>query len=198
MDKAMVLAICLLAIAPTRPANADASRNDMDAEVTDTFNQAKVIIQALQNLEAPPNVSPIKYRTTINKSPDPLAAKKIKVNQNPPQTSAAWMAKHLGPDKRNTVFSSFVVSIDELTPTSYRVSVVSTEYCEEIQVKDRLTKKIIAWKNLDDEKAFSIDVTNHRLDKKFSLSIAVLKEGNLNYAYVPLLDEGGDTEKINP
>jgi hypothetical protein len=108
-----------------------------------------------------------------------------------PLSPPAFVGRHLGPFMRETVFSDFTVSVQETTPTAFLVSVISSEFCEEIQVKDSSSKAILAKRSLDDEKAFSIQVSGHALDDKVALSIGVLRDGNLNYAFLPLLEGTG-------
>jgi hypothetical protein len=186
-SKKMMLASLFLMLTPITHLGAKATVKDMRDGVEDAFNQAKIIVQALQDLEAPP----------VSVLPELPKTKKQKLNgiqayQNlPALTPQTTGLRRLGPFKRTTVFANFDLTVEELTETSFRVSVVASDFCEEIQVKEASTRIILAKHNLDDERAFSIEVRGHRLDQNLSLSIAVLKEGSLNYAFVPLLDSPG-------
>jgi hypothetical protein len=187
--------LCLSIAMTSSPLLANpASRKDMQDGVDDTFNQVEVIIQALQDLEGPPKSLALKFGYPKEK-PNQRNRTSVAASGKMPKP---WQARHFGPFKRSTVFSNFNVCVDELSPSSFRVSVTSSEYCEDVQVKDRLTKKILARKNLDDENAFSIEVQNHGIENKYALSIAVLREGNLSYAYVPLLGDENPSQGGRP
>ena len=197
------LALGLALASATARANGPAAPPDREAGVQDSFAQATALIQSLADLAPPPKIYQFKPDAlararrmrlglashTGAKAPvGPVAAAgAAAVPLSPP----AFVGRHLGPFKRQTVFSDFTVSVQETTPSAFQVSVISSEFCEEIQVKDSSSKQVLAKRSLDDEKAFSIQFNGHALDDKVALSIGVLRDGNLNYAFLPLLEGTG-------
>jgi hypothetical protein len=205
--RAVVALGLVLAAGAARADDAPSGPPDREAGVKDAFAQAAAMIQGLSDLAPPAKVYRFKPEAQARArrvqgrapgraggrrpGPQPVAPAAVSgsaVSVSPP----AFAGRHLGPFNRRTVFSDFTVSVDETGPKTFTVSVVSSEFCEEVVVKDSSTKAILAKRSLDDEKAFSIQVSGHALDDKAALSVGVLKDGSLNYAFLPLLTGTGD------
>lgn len=163
----------------------------------DAIAQATAILHGLKDMTTPaepyqlPAGRPSTFRSRRSRRPNRPSARSI--------APTAWKGRDIGPVKRTTVFGAFDVTIHEISPTSFQVSIVSVNYCEEIVAKDRKTGQVLAKKSLDDQKVFDVTVTNHPLDDDVVLSIAVddaNDPNNLYRALVPLL-QGTDLEVIH-
>jgi hypothetical protein len=194
----MLLGVCLaagVAAAPLMHANSD----EMEADVSDAFGRATMIVQGLETMSTAAEPYAVQERSAAmphGHAVKVAAAKAVKVEAAPAQ---AWAGRHIGPIERKTVFAVFQITVDETSPTSFDVSVISSDFCEEVVVKDRHTQKILAKQSKDDEKLFKVSIVGHALTDDIELSIAVLDpndSNSLHYAAVPVL--GGTDLKVNP
>ena len=205
--RAVVALGLALAAGMARADDAPAGPPDREAGVKDAFAQASALVQGLADMAPPAKLYRFKpeaqarARRTQLRAPGRVASRRPSQQLGAPASVSgsaasvsptAFVGRHLGPFNRRTVFADFTVSVDETAAKAFTVSVVSSEFCEEIVVKDSSSKAILAKRPLDDEKAFSIQVSGHALDDKAALSVGVLKDGSLNYAFLPLLTGTGD------
>jgi hypothetical protein len=182
--------------APWKSAREDEIEKDLD----DSFARVTMIVEGLASLSTAPEPYALPAADGGGSSrPKPKAAIKAPPPKQSLPPTPAWIGRHLGPIERQTVFAVFQVTVDETSPTSFDVSVISSAFCEEVVVKDRRSQKVLATQSKDDEKLFRVSVFGHPLDESVELSIAVLDPNDANslhYAAVPLL--GGTGLELTP
>ena len=173
-----------------------ATPDDMKTAVADSFARATMIIQGLADMTTAAQPYALAQRSDGGeahaKRHRHRGAAKAALSSAAPKP--AWQGRHIGPLERKTVFAVFQVTIDETSPTSFGLTVISSGFCEEVDVKDRHTQKVLAKESLDDEKLFKISVAGHALDPNVELSIGVLDPNDpdsLHFAAVPVLDGTG-------
>lgn len=168
-----------------------ATPKEMDQDLDADFQRSAAIINGLSQLTTPAMPYKIEKveRHAVARRRKEKRAKAWVVKQLPTPVPA-WKGRHIGPLDKETVFGSYQITVDETSPTSFDVTVISSAYAEEIVVKDRRTDKVLLRQSEDDQKFFKVSVTGHPLDNSIMLSIAVLDpndNNSLHYAAVPLL-----------
>jgi hypothetical protein len=197
------LAALIVMVAVSGPLAADgntpahATPEDMEAGVSQSFSRATMLVQGLSALTTAADPYTIVDQTKQRPEPKKKAAP-VKVVPTVVPTPA-WIGRHLGPLDRQTVFADFKITVNETSPKSFDVTVISSAFCEEVVVKDRHTQAILARQSFDDEKLVKVSVSNHPLDETIELSLGVLDPNDsniLNHASVPLL--GGTGIHVTP
>jgi hypothetical protein len=169
----------------------------MKTAVADSFARATMIIQGLADMTTAAQPYVLAQGSDDGEAHAKRhrhrgGAAKAALSAAAPKT--VWQGRHIGPLERKTVFAVFQVTIDETSPLSFGLTVISSGFCEEVDVKDRHTQKVLAKESLDDEKLFKISVAGHALDQNVELSIGVLDPNDsdsLHFAAVPVLDGTG-------
>ncbi|HTB22611.1 MAG TPA: hypothetical protein VK914_07895 [bacterium] len=179
---------------PTVPRHA--TPDDMELSVADAFDRATTVIQGLADMTT------AAQPYDLGQADGDSEAHRARHHRHSPAKAAAplavpgpvWRGRHIGPLERSTVFAVFQVTVDETSPHSFDVTVISSGFCEEVDVKDRGTQKVLATESLDDEKLFKVSVAGHALDGNVELSIGVLDPDDpdsLHFAAVPILGGTG-------
>src|ERR1700733_1652271 len=154
----MLKLLLFIFVSLSSAASATATAQDQDRDVSDAFSNASSIITSLAQLVEPAEpyqVKELPNRGDAGSGRNGGTRTKAEVMVNP----TPFVGRHLGPFHRTTVFSNFDIIGDEISPVSFRIGVISDGFCEDVVVKDRLSGKQLYEKNLDDEKAFSMEVT---------------------------------------
>jgi len=200
MNFRVLLAVPVLLLAGAAGADTAGPRHagpdDMELSVADAFDRATTVIQGLADMCTPAQPYDVGHADGAGEArhrrrQSEGTAKAIRPLAAP---APVWRGRHIGPMERSTVFAMFQVTVDETSPNSFDVTVISSGFCEEVDVKDRGTQKMLATESLDDEKLFKVSVSGHALDQNVELSIGVLDPDDpdsLHFAAVPILDGTG-------